>query len=32
MIRKFKIFEANQYTDYDPDGNFSAGDRVIVTE
>ncbi len=31
MIRKFKIFESNQYTDYDPDGNFSAGDRVIVT-
>jgi len=30
MIRKFKIFEANKYTDYDPDGNFSVGDRVIV--
>jgi hypothetical protein len=30
VITKFKLFEANKYTDYDPDGNFNVGDRVIV--
>lgn len=30
MITKFKIFEANKYTDYDPEDKFNVGDRVIV--